>query len=239
MRFHVLIAVAAGACCYQALDHVAIKGGSDVQKAAVIKAVREADAVWQSPAFWNIVEKHTWIPGPNQSPMTGSAVRAALQNHRPSFEHYRLVAYYGWNIFTVLHSSASAESSCGTPIAIRRWPVPYPTLIDTVAHENTHVTKVGKEETCPFVDGDYTDLDLPWLVSYGIGDLTQCFSSSGGDEARTEACFEQVVNAKYACRTYDQCCLKAGTKVPAHIEEARKSCSKTCGELQAQCEWHR
>lgn len=158
-----------------------IAGGNEKQRTALQAAVDTTEQVWRSRTFWELVEARTWIPGPGQPPIQGSVVRVTLEHHRPAAQRYRLVAFYGRRFWTLIRTSANAETSpCATVDLIRRR-VPSPALVDTVAHENTHL--VTKPDTCEglYTDAHYTTAELPWLVSYGIGDLALCFAGSASD----------------------------------------------------------
>lgn len=239
MRLVIAISIALAACGPKPTGTHPIAGGDEAQRAALHAAVQTTEQVWRSPAFWDLVAARTWIPGPGQQPVGGIVVRAALEHHSPAAQKYRLVAFYGRRVWTVIRTSANAETApCGTIDLIRRR-VPSPGLVDTVAHENTHL--VAKPGTCEglYEDGDYTAAELPWLVSYGIGDLAQCFATSGGDPARTTQCFEQHVNADTDCRIERQCCTP---NAPTNVRAARAAapqCTATCATIAAHCAWAR
>lgn len=217
-----------------------IAGGSESQRRALEDAVRVTEEVWRSPAFWDLVEQRTWIPGPGQDPILGSQVRAALEHHSPVAQKYRLVAFFGHRVWTALYTTGNAETAaCGTVDVLRRR-VPRPSLVDTVAHENTHLVTTVNPCEARFIDSGYTAQELPWLVSYGIGDLAQCFASSGGDAARTSQCYEQTVNADRACRVEQQCCMD---DAPTNVMKARAAapqCRATCSTtIRSSCAWAR
>jgi hypothetical protein len=240
-RYATLLASAALlACGPKPTDTHPIAGGSESQCRALAEAVRASEEVWRSPVFWDIVEQRTWIPGPGQDPITGSEVRAALESHSPVAQKYRLVAFYGRRIWTALYTTANAETAaCGTVDVLRRR-VPRPSLINTVAHENTHLAKLAGQCESRFVDGDYTTQELPWLVSYGLGDLVQCFASSGGDANRTSQCYEQIVGAERACRLEQQCCMGGTLANVAKARAAAPECRLDCAtEIHARCAWSR
>ncbi len=225
------------ACGPKPTDTHPIAGGAESQRLALEEAVRAAEDVWSSPTFWDLVAQRTWLPGPGQAPISGATVRAALEPHSPAAQKYRLVAFFGRRIYTLVYTSANAETAPGRPIDILRRRVPNPTLLDTVAHENTHLV-TAPDGKARFIDGDYTAHELPWLVSYGIGDLAQCFASSGGDPVRTIQCFDQMVNAEPACRIEQQCFLPGA---PAHILAARAAapqCAAACATtIRDECDW--
>ena len=236
MRGVLLIAFVA---CAPTPPPAPIRGGFPPHQQAIEEAVKVTSTIWRLDAFWDLVERQpVWIAAPGQEPVSGADVRRDLAAHHPEREHYRVVLFFGRIPDEVFYSPANAVSSTCHDVEILQRRVLSDTLVDTIAHENTHVANVDGKCTPRYLDGDYSQAELPWLVSYGIGDLVQCFASSGADADRTDECFRQTVNATARCRTYEQCC--SGGAISQNVQHARElapQCRSSCGELEALCQW--
>ncbi len=63
-------------------------------------------------------------------------------------------------------------------------------LVNTIAHENAHTVPLRScdDETYLYADNDHSDDIEVWLVSYGIGDLAECYRKEGGVPAAVQDC---------------------------------------------------
>jgi hypothetical protein len=196
--------------------------------AAAKAAVAEA---WQDERLWALVRERWWLPRPDEAPMEGKDVARYLRNVHPESQVYAL--YWRAATRTTAHTAA-----CGT-IAINSHLISTDTyLINTVAHENTHYVGLGAGDLgcggpgrpeSRFKDGDYTNVTMPWLVSYAFGDLAECFRGGGGDRTETLACMEHRINgSRRSCRRFEECCaIHKHDETPANVKDirARSGCA--------------
>lgn len=197
-----------------------IDGGSAMSQARLGEDVKRVQAVWEDDHFWDLVKPRYWLPGPKAPFITGEDLVKLLHPARPGSRSYL--------IGRVRHATA-ATTVCG-PISIDTNHVTAGSyLINTVAHENTHFLGSGDGVLgCSgdgwgrfrFTDRGYDDATLPWLVSYAIGDLAQCFSDRDGDPAETTRCFEHRLNGRdKVCRRWEECFNRTSSKNVKDIRE--------------------
>jgi hypothetical protein len=170
--------------------------------------------------------------------LNGNDVVNALKEERPDLRRYRVAPISPISYFGFPGKTTASTAACGT-ITLSITNIRHDTfLINTIAHENTHyrgllrqkkvANQLGPSITSQcdrdidgslFVDGDYTNATKPWLVSYGLGDLAECFVASGRKATETMACFERVVDGEPACRRYYECCTGAAGK---NVDDIRR-----------------
>jgi hypothetical protein len=248
--FSLLFLLLLSACCPHQValpDHrsVTIWGGGADRQATLAKAIYVADAVWRDPRFHELVDEQWWLPGPDAPPMKGTDVEKALEGVSPADARYRLVWLYSfWGLFKLqfLYTTTHGETDPCDPIEIhRRWAL-RPHLINTVSHEVTHLVRTqGNSCSSMFTDEGFSTATQPWLVSYGVGDLAECFADNGGNAEATRACYAQILDMKRDCRTYEQCCDVAGAKAPPNVVAIRRrapQCKTKCTTLDEECRWH-
>lgn len=203
-----------------------ITGGDIGQRAELAVAIRAADKVYGDPAFWAIVrERAVWLRAQSDETSNGALIPAilpgedvakALSNLRPSDGSYEFVRVFHWyNVWRWMFAGKTNAITdvCGPTRLLRRKIGTLAALIDTVAHENTHrVSTTGCStsvqwhtvftDTPPQVEAE------PWLVSYAIGDLAECYSVYGPNRERTLQCFAHTVDGGPACRLHQECCVQ-------------------------------
>lgn len=229
----------------------------DELAAQVNEAVRAAESIYADTRFWDLVEKRTWVGMDDAKTATdGCAVRAALQGLRPTKQHYGarhigfwahipIVNWWKKGSFGITSACEDRKPEAGTCgriyVSLDHFPEDELDFrVNTVTHEMTHTIGRGTgpcgcgDIRSRFTDtgGDSSDGLRVWLVSYGIGDLAQCFRTSDGDETKTWDCFDHLMDGQDCNRPIVECCPNAAD-TPA-IEEARQR-SPRCLGIKAIC----
>jgi hypothetical protein len=215
---------------------------------AVVRAVSAADEVYGDERFWKLVKRRSWISSARPTnALGGDEVAARLSSVRPIGQRYRLRHIgAGWLPFVSGGTTASTAScvldeqrpmQCGV-ITVNEDKLDRASyLVNTVAHEVTHVVGAGVSETVCRCDKElegpiFTDtpehpdeLEV-WMVSYTIGDLAQCFRDEQGDERKTEDCLYHHINGNEAERVTIECCKKS--PLPKDVLNALRSSTGRC-----------
>lgn len=198
----------------------------------VASAALQANDVYKDPAFWALVEQRSWVATYDATSATpGREVRAALQYLRPAELGYEIehlgagnipVIRWRWKDPVASTSSCTPDKQgdvgrCGrVHISIDFLPREPGLLVNTIAHETTHTIGGGTgecgctgDESARFTDtgmGELPDGLTAWLVSYGIGDLAQCYVQSKANGTDTWRCFDQTLNGDRCNRRIVECC---------------------------------
>lgn len=245
-------------------DGLQIEGGSDGQRAQLAFSIRTVDSIFSTPDFWSLVkEREMLLRAPEEQihrgkPLAaivdGAYVADQLKLLRASTARYKLVRVFSWwNVWRWIFAGNTTAQTfvCGRIEILRRNIDSVPSLINTVAHENTHRLGMGTgAERCAggddvrsanFVDGDYTHAMVPWLVSYVIGDMAQCFYEAQGERSKTLACMDKGVEFSEGCRPYAECCeAQEGStqELVVKLRELDSRCNVNggCKALKERCE---
>jgi hypothetical protein len=237
-----------------------ITGGDDGQQQEVAFAVHTAAQIYADPAFWALVRaRPLWLRAQEpETRRTGAVVPAEVNGDevatrllavRPSDSQYDLVRVFRWYnpwrwIFVGDVNAMTPPCAARTIRLLRRKIADVASLINTVAHENTHIPGMGGGPLgC---DGDGAEMnrftDTPpeasattWLVSYVIGDLAECYYTSNRDPQQTMACFEHDVDEAGHTRLYRECCAKTNSAVVHSIREQAEQCRPYVGERATAC----
>lgn len=211
-------------------------------------AIAAANDVYTNEGFWSLVAERSWISSaaPDKA-IPGSEVAAALRAVRPIEQQYDFKRF-GWGHVPFVRGGTNAstaacqvdENRCGHIFLNIKDEEPFGSLVNTVAHENTHVigAAVGDGTVCHCTGtSDYAYSDTPdhpvdaevWMVSYGLGDLAQCFHESKGDREKTWACFDTHVDGKPMDRIAVECSPASSVpkKVLDELRRAAHHCAKT------------
>lgn len=202
-----------------------IRGSKDSAE-KVESATKRAGDVYANPAFWALVKRRSFLASPSAShPTSGADVAAQLDSVSPNEAKQKVGHIFScltwlapfWNGSCNASTSSCTEDAprCGVVHLNVRYvdeaDVAY--LVNTVAHEVTHLLGDGKGDCgCQgsdgplYADGGYSNAHVPWLVSYAIGDLAQCFDAADGDSAKAEVCFASTVNGSRCNRAIAACC---------------------------------
>jgi hypothetical protein len=204
---------------------VRVTGDDRSQREVVQFAVAEIDTIWHDDGFWAMVAARWWLPSVTGVPMPGAAVRDRLRAVRPAEREYH-IANIGWSHVHIRGRTTATTGGCTTTTIDRLHTASLSYLMNTIAHENTHSVGVRGEVTgCAdaaslFTDSDYGEETTPWLVSYGVGDLAECYRINSGDRARTLTCFDGQIDGEPADRRRQACC--ATEHLGEHLSDIRK-----------------
>jgi hypothetical protein len=168
-----------------------------------------------------------WLAQPDaKTAISGAEVVRALAGTHPARNEY-VLADIGWGRVPFKEGGTFAETtSCWRPndgqcgkIVLNKKKFPrgsnQPTVINTVAHENTHTLGTGtgacgcggpQPAGTRFTDGGYTDATKAWLVSYALGDLAQCWVTENGDAEKALSCLDTILDGVRANRRVIECC---------------------------------
>lgn len=209
-------------------------------------AIEEADAIYESDTFWRLVAKRPWLTGPHGEVIDGAEVSRILRPAIPSQASEYDVTRLPWDRFTLglwPGPTVASTATCG-PVSIDERHVDnFSYLINTVAHENTHTVGEGRgTRGCdpPLVRRSrFTDEEHPpdlevWLVSYGLGDLAQCYYLYKGDEEKVERCFSETVDGKHDDRVALECCSRPG-RFALTLQRLRERSTWCAETIQAGC----
>lgn len=202
-------------------EPIDVSGGSAKQRRAVQEAVAKVDAIWKDDHFWDIVAGRSWLPSPTEAPLPGKVVADVLRSIAPAKRSYRLVTM-GWGMIPLVKGGTIGKTDACRPTYLNKKHMDPSYLVNTVAHENTHsLDAAGIWVGCSdgnmnmFKDNDYSDRTKAWLVSYGIGDLAQCYADNNGNSSATLQCFDSNINGQAvyvngapASRTKAECCYQ-------------------------------
>lgn len=220
-------------CAQLSTDAVKVDGYPPDQP-TVRSAVVKVQRMWDDPRLWDLVSERPWLPGPTQPWMSGPDVAKKLRQTRPIDNSYRLLSLGKMHHVGPFHIGGRTNASTtACELVELNWHnvTSVSEMTNTVAHENTHYLGLGaagdndcdgkKSDNSFFTDGDYSDLTMPWLVSYSFGDLAQCFADKDGVKDAVLTCFEQRIDSKSGmCRPYQECCL--GGRVPKNVRDIRE-----------------
>lgn len=217
-------------------------------------AVLAADGVYQNPAFWALVAERKWISSANPArAIPGSDVAGSLEQIRPRAQTYTF-KHFGWGYLPFFRGGTNASTAqcvlnqeqCAHIYINVKDDDDLSRLLNTVAHENTHdigaaITDntrchcTNTEENAYLDTPDHPIAAEVWMVSYGIGDLAQCFATSNGDRAKTWACFGATVNGEKQDRAKIECVDASSIKsaVLAELRAAAAECHAGGGAATA------
>jgi hypothetical protein len=241
-----------------------IEGGSEGQRAQLAFSIRAVDSIFADPRFWELVkDRRLWLRAPEDDEypegtipaiIEGEEVAGYLLSVRASRASYKLVRVFNWwNPWRWMFagSTTASTSVCGPIEILRRKIGTVSSLINTVAHENTHRVGMGTgPESCDgrngkdryrFWDRGYTAAMVPWLVSYSIGDMAQCFYEEKGEREKTMACLSRNVDDRSECRLYSECCDEQpgwDAKIILNLRGGDPRCPRdpgACATLLASC----
>jgi hypothetical protein len=195
---------------------VQIDGGTEAQRALVDQAVKNVASVWRDKRFWALVAERRWLPGPNEGFIEGKGLRNVLEPHSPELQAY-WIERLGWSNIGLPDATHGETKACHLITLNSHYVEDTSALINTVAHENTHIIGRGTLlDGCTGPDREkwlYTDTGegktaatIPWLVSYAFGDLAQCFVDKQRDAAATKKCMDGRIDMAPACRPKQECC---------------------------------
>lgn len=225
---------------------LAIQGGDDGQRPEVAFAVNKVEQIYRDAGFWDLVDtRGLWLraqDGDAGNSSTGSEivtsdfVRRRLSALHPAEGSYVLVRAFRWYNpwrWVFAGPTTADTATCGATRILRRKIGSVDALIDTIAHENTHrvphendgLCKYDGSQTPEFTDTPPTADAKPWLVSYAIGDLAQCYYHYGHDPEKAMTCFENDVDDADHCRVYDECCVETDSPAVLAIRARAPWCA--------------
>lgn len=253
---HAAVVLAAAACSGQTVPIGAsgqVTGSGDELDRAVT-AVGRADDVYADPRFWAMVDKRGWLAHPESTVMLdGADVRAALGHIRPSNQRYSIehvgaswVPFYAGAKASTSHCTldAARPGLCGTILINVGNMADDLYLVNTVAHETTHVIGEaggacgceGAPRDARYRDDTDDDAAKVWLVSYALGDLAECFYLMCGDETAVDQCMHHMVNGRYCDRRQLEC--HARSPIEQNVLQqlrASRGCAGVVDTKQAAC----
>jgi predicted Zn-ribbon and HTH transcriptional regulator len=166
--------------------------------------------------------------------VSGAQVRDSLRQVAPASRQYRIKTLAGsWIPF---HTGGTLARTvvCGD-ITLDRKHMDPALLVNTVAHENTHTVPLRScdDERYLYTDSDYSDDIEVWLVSYGVGDLAECYRQQRGIPAAVQDCMRSMKDGteKQGERLRLQCCACTSCAYRDAIDQLRKEsglCNETC-----------
>lgn len=240
-----VIALCITACSHTAVSpdrhacsplELSVTGGNETMRSNVMSAVLATDSVWRNEHFWALVEERKWLPSPTGMPIDGHQVAKTLRTLTPSQAQYK-VKNVPSSVFRRMRGVRAMTPVCGTVSLYRHAVGDMSALVNTIIHENTHRFGDSKGQFL-YSDTGHDDSTRPWLVSYALGDLAQCFYDADGNKSGTIACFNQRINAANGvCRRWKECRAGELSKVPENLKEIRQQagCAEDCGDAVAFC----
>ena len=204
-----------------------VVGANAAAQDEVSDAIAAADAVYKAPEFWEIVSKRVWLASPTGPPLPGSSVADVLSKVEPTQRGYAITHLKWSNVPFIKGRTVAQTAPCGNVTIDVKHIGSLEMLVNTVAHENSHVPGLGggpigcepESAVSHFTDGDYDDATKVWLVSYGTGDLAECFYLAKLETRRWtfDSCVAHIVDGALSPgfdRRHEECC----------------ACGKTCAE---------
>ncbi len=204
------------------------------------------DRAWQSPEFWEVVRGRHFLNAATGKIVEGEEVSKRLKPLNPrGAPVLDGGAFWSFRKTWVLGMRANAETwACGPMRLNRSWIRPDHAFANTLAHELTHLVGNGngthgcnEPNSSLYQDDGHGEHTTPWLVSYAIGDLVECWLRWEGDVHQFRACSSTKRSSPCgSCPLWKRCC--AGD-APELVVEARKtdaSCSALrCESVDAIC----
>lgn len=220
-----------------------IVGATAGTRDEVSDALAAVDAIYKNLDFWALVSKRTWLASPTgPSPLSGQDVAAVLSHVEPAQRGYA-ITHIGWSKVPFIHGKTIASTVvCGNVTVDVKHVQALEMLVDTIAHENTHVAGTGPGligcdsdagTDYRYTDGDYDDATKVWLVSYTTGDMAECFylDHQQGSSWTFDDCMAHIIDGQLN-RGYDrrhtECCACGKSCDEEAILKAVRSASGTC-----------
>jgi len=180
----------------QSCTHVVIPSGGAWSKSPsddvqIVRAYARVKSVLSCDSFRRWIMPMRFLSSPDGSIVSGLEVMSSAEF---GLRFEIRAGLIGEQHFLFGLVGPQAATSLGGPIVISDVRISdRDYLVNTVAHESTHVES-SANGGFRFADQGHDDVTRPWLASYAFGDLVQCFAESM-NVASAEACFDTMINA--------------------------------------------
>jgi hypothetical protein len=238
--------VSGGCSTTQQLGTVGQVSGPPDNVKRVSAAVIAANGVYANSKFWDLVAERSWISSadPDRA-IPGTEVARSLRQIEPQEQSYSFKRF-DWGHLPFIRGCTNASTAqcdenkkqCGHIYVNVKDDDGLNSLVNTIAHENTHVIGSSADDgtichcslnkQSAYVDTPDHPIEAEvWMVSYGVGDLAQCFFENGGDREKTWACFATNVDGTPMNRIEIECTKKSNIRVNvlADLRVAAAECS--------------